>query len=383
MKNLKIYFLILSIIGLIISLYILFEISENKNSITEFPDNFDLLLVENVKQNDMPDIYYIVLDEYAGIQTLKNKFNFDNSEFYNYLSEKGFFISSKSYSSYPYTILSIPSSLNMQYLDFNNNEITESAEIKSQIRYITDNNLVMKNLSENKYYIVSFFAGSEAIGHNNLIDEKICGENYFSSHDIAKIFPEERLKEKRNEILCTFEKMVEIKNRINQPIFVYTHFSLPHDPFVLNHNGELQIFEETNLNYEKSKEAYIQQLKFANKMSIKVIDEILSDTDRDSIIIIQSDHGERTKIDWTNPTEQMIKQGLNNINAIYFPNRHEGLAYDKISNVNSFRIIFNEYFNAEFKLLEDKYFWMESGKPEFKITDVTEIIENRNESDNE
>ena len=379
----KIYFLILSIIGLIISLYILFEISENKNSITEFPDNFDLLLVENVKQNDMPDIYYIVLDEYAGIQTLKNKFNFDNSEFYNYLSEKGFFISSKSYSSYPYTILSIPSSLNMQYLDFNNNEITESAEIKSQIRYITDNNLVMKNLSENKYYIVSFFAGSEAIGHNNLIDEKICGENYFSSHDIAKIFPEERLKEKRNEILCTFEKMVEIKNRINQPIFVYTHFSLPHDPFVLNHNGELQIFEETNLNYEKSKEAYIQQLKFANKMSIKVIDEILSDTDRDSIIIIQSDHGERTKIDWTNPTEQMIKQGLNNINAIYFPNRHEGLAYDKISNVNSFRIIFNEYFNAEFKLLEDKYFWMESGKPEFKITDVTEIIENRNESDNE
>ena len=379
----KIYFLILSIIGLIISLYILFEISENKNSITEFPDNFDLLLVENVKQNDMPDIYYIVLDEYAGIQTLKNKFNFDNSEFYNYLSEKGFFISSKSYSSYPYTILSIPSSLNMQYLDFNNNEITESAEIESQIRYITDNNLVMKNLSENKYYIVSFFAGSEAIGHNNLIDEKICGENYFSSHDIAKIFPEERLKEKRNEILCTFEKMVEIKNRINQPIFVYTHFSLPHDPFVLNHNGELQIFEETNLNYEKSKEAYIQQLKFANKMSIKVIDEILSDTDRDSIIIIQSDHGERTKIDWTNPTEQMIKQGLNNINAIYFPNRHEGLAYDKISNVNSFRIIFNEYFNAEFKLLEDKYFWMESGKPEFKITDVTEIIENRNESDNE
>jgi|TARA_B110001454_G_scaffold2762_1_gene2523 hypothetical protein len=383
LKNLKIYFLILSIIGLIISLYILFEISENKNSITEFPDNFDLLLVENVKQNDMPDIYYIVLDEYAGIQTLKNKFNFDNSEFYNYLSEKGFFISSKSYSSYPYTILSIPSSLNMQYLDFNNNEITESAEIKSQIRYITDNNLVMKNLSENKYYIVSFFAGSEAIGHNNLIDEKICGENYFSSHDVAKIFPEERLKEKRNEILCTFEKMVEIKNRINQPIFVYTHFSLPHDPFVLNHNGELQIFEETNLNYEKSKEAYIQQLKFANKMSIKVIDEILSDTDRDSIIIIQSDHGERTKIDWTNPTEQMIKQGLNNINAIYFPNRHEGLAYDKISNVNSFRIIFNEYFNAEFKLLEDKYFWMESGKPEFKITDVTEIIENRNESDNE
>jgi hypothetical protein len=363
-----------------ISLYIFFEIVENKNSIIEFPNDFEILLVEKTKETNLPDIYYIVLDEYAGIQSLKHNFDFDNSEFYNHLTKKGFFISSKSYSNYPYTILSIPSSLNMQYLDFNNNQITESAKLTSQIRYITDNNLVMKNLSENGYYMVSFFAGREAIGSDDLINEKICGEKYFSSHYFAKILPEERLKEKRNEILCTFEKMVEIKDRIVQPIFVYAHFSLPHDPFVLNDNGELQIFEETNLNYEESNEAYIQQLKFANKMTMKVINEILSDNGRDSIIIIQSDHGERTKIDWTNPTEGMIKQGLNNINAIYFPNRHEDLAYEDISNVNSFRIIFNEYFNAEFELLEDKYFWMELGEPPFKIIDITEIIENRNES---
>ena len=382
MKKLKIYFLILLIISLILSLYIFFEIIDSKNSIIEFPNNFEMLLVEKTKEKNLPDIYYIILDEYAGIESLKLNFGFDNTNFYDHLTKKGFFISSNSYSNYPYTLLSIPSSLNMQYLDFNSN-MTESKKSISQIRYITDNNLVMKNLSENGYYITSFFAGKEAIGHDDLIDEKMCGERYFSSHNVAKIFSEERLKEKRNEILCTFKKMVEIKDKTTQPIFVYAHFALPHDPFVLNTNGDLQIFEETDSNYEESKKAYIEQLKFANKMSIKVIDEILSDTDRDSVIIIQSDHGERTKIDWENPTEQMIKQGLNNINAIYFPNRHEDLSYDRISNVNSFRIIFNEYFNAEFELLEDKYFWMESGKPEFKITDVTEIIENRNESDNE
>jgi hypothetical protein len=379
MKKLKIYFLILLIISLILSLYIFFEIIDSKNSIIEFPNNFEMLLVEKTKEKNLPDIYYIILDEYAGIESLKLNFGFDNTNFYDHLTKKGFFISSNSYSNYPYTLLSIPSSLNMQYLDFNSN-MTESKKSISQIRYITDNNLVMKNLSENGYYITSFFAGKEAIGHDDLIDEKMCGERYFSSHNVAKIFSEERLKEKRNEILCTFKKMVEIKDKTTQPIFVYAHFALPHDPFVLNANGDLQIFEETDSNYEESKKAYIEQLKFANKMTMDVIDDILLDSNRKAIIIIQSDHGERTKINWKNPTEEMIKQGLNNINAIYFPNATNNFSYEKISNVNSFRIIFNEYFNMEFKLLDDKYFWMESSTPPFKIIDVTKIIRNGDES---
>ena len=379
MKKLKIYFPILLIISLILSLYIFFEIIDSKNSIIEFPNNFEMLLVEKTKEKNLPDIYYIILDEYAGIESLKHNFGFYNTYFYDHLTKKGFFISSNSYSNYPYTLLSIPSSLNMQYLDFNSN-MTESKKSISQIRYITDNNLVMKNLSENGYYITSFFAGKEAIGHDDLIDEKMCGERYFLSHNIAKIFSEERLKEKRNEILCTFKKMVEIKDKTTQPIFVYAHFALPHDPFVLNTNGDLQIFEETDSNYEESQKAYIEQLKFANKMTMKVIDDILLDSNRKAIIIIQSDHGERTKINWKNPTEEMIKQGLNNINAIYFPNTTNNFSYEKISNVNSFRIIFNEYFNTEFELLDDKYFWMELGEPPFKIIDVTEIIKNGNES---
>jgi hypothetical protein len=365
----------LSIIGLSVSIYAYFEIINDDNSMVEFSNNLEILVLDNEKQNKLPDIYYIVLDEYAGNQSLKQNFSFDNSEFYKELDKKGFLISSKSFSHYPYTILSVPSSLNMQYLHFNN-EIIES---KSQIRFITDNNLVMKNLDRNGYYMVSFFAGNEAMGNNNLIDEKVCGEKYFISHYIAEIFPEEQLKEKRNGILCTFEKMGKVKDKISQPIFVYSHFSLPHDPFVVNDQGDLQIFDEKNSNDEKLKQAYIQQLKFANKMSIKVIDEILSDNERDSIIILQSDHGERSKINWENPTNDMTKQALNNINAIYLPNIDDDFTHTKISNVNTFRVIFNEYFNSEFELLDEKYFWMELGEPPFKIKDVTKIIKNNGE----
>ena len=79
----------------------------------------------------------------------------------------------------------------------------------------------------------------------------------------------------------------------------------------------------------------------------------------------------------------MVRQGLNNINAIYLPNTNQDLVSEGISNVNYFRIIFNEYFNAEFELLDDKYFWMEPSNPPFKMIEVTEIIRNEDESQND
>ena len=105
------------------------------------------------------------------------------------------------------------------------------------------------------------------------------------------------------------------------------------------------------------------------------IDDILDDKTRNSIIIVQSDHGERTGINWNDPTNKMIKQGLNNINAYYFPNYDDNLTKNEITPVNLFRIIFNEYFGAEFNLIENKYFWMKSGAPPFEIIDVTNIVE--------
>ena len=89
--------------------------------------------------------------------------------------------------------------------------------------------------------------------------------------------------------------------------------------------------------------------------------------------MIQSDHGERTGIDWSNPTKEMIKQGLNNLNAYYLPNDGKNSLYDNITPVNSFRVIFNEYFNVDFELLDDKYYWVTEERP-YDQKDVTEIL---------
>ena len=61
-----------------------------------------------------PDIYYIILDEYTRDEALGG---FDNSQFISELEDRGFYVASQGTSNYNSSMKSIPSSLNMSYLD--------------------------------------------------------------------------------------------------------------------------------------------------------------------------------------------------------------------------------------------------------------------------
>lgn len=50
----------------------------------------------STKSSILPDIYFIILDEYAHPDTMKEYYDYDNSEFINSLKDKGFFIASQS-----------------------------------------------------------------------------------------------------------------------------------------------------------------------------------------------------------------------------------------------------------------------------------------------
>ena len=118
---------------LVAALY--FGINNSVDPEIEYPKDFEMLLLPDQEQTNLPDIYYIILDEYAGADSLEKNFNFDNIEFISALSKRGFFMPSNSYSNYPYTLLSIPSILNMQYLNFLSEEMgLESTDVR-QIKY--------------------------------------------------------------------------------------------------------------------------------------------------------------------------------------------------------------------------------------------------------
>lgn len=91
------------------------------------------------------------------------------------------------------------------------------------------------------------------------------------------------------------------------------------------------------------------------------------------IIIIQGDTGSAIDVDWKNPDEMMIKQRMSNLNSYYLPNMNKTLLYETITPVNTFRIIFNLYFDGNYELLEDKMYWSTGEKP-YDFKDITEIL---------
>ena len=63
------------------------------------------------------DVYYLIFDRYAGLETLSDIYGFDNSGFYDWLSGHGFDVVEGALANYPGTSHSLASSLNMSYLD--------------------------------------------------------------------------------------------------------------------------------------------------------------------------------------------------------------------------------------------------------------------------
>jgi len=380
MKNLR-YILFGSIS---IGVLLLFSFGYNTDNPIQVNSNneYEKSLVIFDEQVDRKDIYLIILDEYAGKETLQKEFDYNNEKFYSELRERGFFLPEINHSNYPYTKLSIPSILNMHYIDFLSNEREDVSKYDSAIKGSLQKNLVMQNLKNNGYEIFTFFTGGGATGADSLVTKKFCGEFFYAEHiniSIKKIVPffENQYDPnfKRDRIECALSTIPKI-NENDNPIFVYAHILLPHEPYVFDSNGNYVQIKEI-LDVDTEKKLYLEQLEYVNKKIVEVIDKIQKNSQNQPIIIILSDHGQRIGIDWQNPSQDMIIQSFNNLNAYYFPEKK--IFHESISPVNTFRLLFNEYFNTHFEILEDKNYWLQTDEYPYDFTDVTHFVKTMND----
>ncbi len=89
------------------------------------------------------------MDAYTSNGVLKEYFDFDNSAFTDYLKEKGFYVADKAISNYGQTVLSIPSALNMSYLDSIVDVLGEEHKSRWPMADVLNNNRVL-NILEGK-----------------------------------------------------------------------------------------------------------------------------------------------------------------------------------------------------------------------------------------
>jgi hypothetical protein len=406
------YIIIPFILGIIIPIYFIIKSKINFKNITKIVNGISIVLVVMVLINitmfgiteigsystihyepsdnpielqnthNTPDVYYIILDEYGGPESMKY-LNYDNSQFYEFLKGKKFIIPEKSTSNYPMTHFSIPSTMNMKYVNDLSNILGKDSKTYLPLREMLYNSQVIKNFKSLGYDIVIFESGFVPSKNFVLVDDIICHEEEIDSilwdtitrTSMIGYFVERHWEEKiRDRINCAFSEIKTIGNNKDGPIFAFVHMLIPHPPNVFGPNGETVIpGKPISSEIWDEKIAYIDQVKFVNKEIIKVIEKILDENEK-SIIIIQSDHGSGFDIDWKNPDESMILQRLSILNAYYVPEISENQFYENITPVNSFRIIFNNYFNGNYKIIEDRNYWNNGFTP-FDFQDVTEIID--------
>jgi hypothetical protein len=95
---------------------------------------------------------------------------------------------------------------------------------------------------------------------------------------------------------------------------------------------------------------YLDQVKYASKLLIELVNYIKKISNNKAVIILQGDHGFKS---WPGE-ENFEEKAFENLNAVYLPDENYTGYYDGVSPVNTFRLLFNHYFHTNYELLPDK-----------------------------
>jgi len=347
-------------------------------------DSSEQAAANPVELSALPDIYFIILDEYAHPDTMKEWYDYDNSDFINSLEDKGFFIASESKTRTPHTSQVIAQILDMEYLtagwywDEANRGFVEvklpesvypadapnSIQTYRRIAY----NRVVDFLRAKGYKFVYFGNAHDYDRWDTYMEENAdLYFNYYGSNSSSVVGEFQYIlwnttmlrpfylhvvggqyeQPFMRQILGPLAQIMSMASE-ESPKFVAVHMYCPHQPFVFDSQGE-PVDRAYYTNYD-DKKFYLGQYIFISTQIEEVVDVLLKESEIPPIIILQSDHGLR-------PCFPGVVIGGNEwqkiLNAMYLPGMDAGMLYDNISPVNTFRLIFNHYFDADYPLLED------------------------------
>lgn len=342
-----------------------------------------------------PDIYYIMPEDYSSPVIMKNNFNYDNSNFINFLKLKGFFVPKNSTSNYPKTFESLTSSLNMEYLNFLS-IYKNSSDMTLVAPFIQNNNVLrfVKSLGYQYYHVGSWW---EFTSSNQYADENFSFESQGSlpldafsclileSTQAAGIFNHiphlncDQSDEGKEKIINYQFNTSSTVIQKSGPKFVFMHIIAPHGPYVFG-KGCVETIDKNKL----SKNEYVNYANQADCVDTKLedlINTILAKSTQPPVIIIQSDEGApflNTSLnpwdDWGNASNTLLKEKFPIFNAYYLPKAPKNIIQDTITPVNSFRIVFNFYFHTNFRILHDKNYIFQDLNHLYNFTDVTNRI---------
>ena len=336
-----------------------YQVSEDaKKFVAQFETNlgkFDL------DQNaPKPDIYYFIFDGMANPLTLKDLTGYEDKEFIPFLKAKGFYVVPHAASNYDRTEFSITSSTNMQYVDLIPQ--TRGADFNGLVVYFRaiQDSCVPRILKRLGYKFVCVASGSPPSDYipNADVNLRCIPFNHFSIV-VALLTPlaatetyypllTHLLGDLR---LCPGHCLDQILS-IKGPKFVLIHTDLAHAPNIFDENGNVRTMPLSwFLIAWGPPDQYVSQWIYAQRQATSWLAKILDHPGPKPIILVQSDHGPGIDMKEHHKWNQ---QRMRILNAYYFPGLQNKGLYESITPVNSFRVLFNDYFHAGLPILQDR-----------------------------
>jgi len=335
--------------------------------------------------NHKPDIYYIILDQMAGRDGLKEYLQYDDDWFYTALEKRGFYLAKKSLSNYPITRLSLASSLNFSYLDRYQSAAGLDKKNWTMMNKLARDNKIARLLKKQGYDYVLNNSGFASSNYSSLTDKNICStfSDFFSEKllrsTIVSLFPgaeEGIMSFARNRILSQFH-CVQNMQKTDKPKFVFTHILSPHEPYLFGANGEAVYFAGGRCDHHwtpETKKAYLAQVEFIQKKTLATLDQLLANNP-DALVVIQGDHGTHCSdyVSEHDPSDSLLNERYSILNAYKVPAPIRSELSDDTEPVNSFAIILNGLFDYGIALSPDKQIYSSYDEP-FLFKDVSERV---------
>ena len=340
-----------------------FELRQTQPVAISNPEVDEIWQPETTAPAGSPDVYYIILDSYSRSDMLKKYYGYDNSLFLQQLREMGFVVADCSMSNYSYTASSLASTLNMDYLDKFASDLISGNHSYYDMGQAVKHNKVRDLFSDLGYQIVTFdtdiwwldvtdsdrFISQYSSPWQRILNFKLLVnfEKYYIDTTALRLVEEfTTSRETRfGKVILSAEKahyehimfdfdQLESLPESGSPKFVYAHLVAPHFPFVFNPDGSFA-YTLNNL------PGYTNEIEYIDTRLLQVFQQIIDNSENPPVIIIQGDHG--LNFDVRNAI----------LNAYYLPGGGSKDVYSTITPVNTFRIVFNRYFGADYPLLPD------------------------------
>ena len=338
------------------------------------------------------DIWYLVFDRYGSARSLELQYEIDDRPFLDRLRARGFQVLDDSHANYVKTSLSLAATLNLDYLDDLVAAQDPASDDHGPVFERMSDHAVGRFLRERGYryvHVGSYYGPTKTskIADRNLPPG---GPSDFvaSLYDTSAIPAaahrlgisvaapaRQRHYEAGRFQLATLDDVADDPG----PAFVYAHVMLPHPPYTFASDGSF-VTDEQDVGRRQAV-AYGAQLTYLQTRIEALLDRLLARPEAERpIIILQADEGPYPReyarntigFDWSTASAEELEIKFGILNAMYLPGDGAPDPAPTLSSVNTFRLVFARYFDADLPLLPDRSF-TSAGK--FRPYDLTEITE--------